>query len=265
MAATSVAVKPKTKRIKQVLTGDVWVFETAIGRHASHGAEPIAIATRGAKPERCSGASGYNYALPTRDERNTLLPWPDIHTHVEKFFEFARNNSEKTFRLLASPEPKTADELERFAALFRHAPENCILLGRMLEILERLNGVRVIVLDANVATEEDHRVAFLDQYFIANQGLWNAEYVELVSFGTARSLIKNDAYAKMRNFRHRIFNADSKMYGSYEAEVCEILSVSYATKLVCLHDPDGTNVGRQLGTLKMARAGGLPIDELLIQ
>ena len=105
----------------------------------------------------------------------------------------------------------------------------------------------------------------LDQYFAANAGLWNVEYIEIVSLGTAQPLVANDNYAKARGYRHRIIGADPDLYGAYTDQARDHVSVAYATKLVCINDPTGTSTGNQVSALHLANCAALQIDELLIQ
>ena len=135
----------------------------------------------------------------------------------------------------------------------------------MLERLGRLDTVRIILLDTNVTLVETERRRVLDQYFAANVGLCDVDHIEIVSFGSAQSLVANDKFAKKRGYRHRIIAADPELYGNHTAAVRELLSVAYATKLVCINDPTGTSTGDQAGAIHLAACAELQIDELLIQ
>jgi hypothetical protein len=95
--------------------------------------------------------------------------------------------------------------------------------------------------------------------------LWNAEYIEILSIGAAQSLVANAKYTTKRGYRHRIISADPARYREYASQVRELLSVGYATKLVCLNDPIGTSTGTIVGALNLASTSGLQIDEMLIQ
>jgi hypothetical protein len=244
----------------------VWVFESNRDGQPSGGAAAIAINCHGAGVGKCSGAAGSSYAIPTRDDENKLLPWDDIHEHVQAFRQYAESHPSQRFRILPSSRRKSDKEHARFADLFRNAPPNCELPGRWLELLERMDSVRIILLDANVrALDSGERKLALDQYFAANEGLWGADYVEIVSFGPAHTLVHNDKYAKGRGYRHRIISVDPDYYGDYAAQAQEQLSVAYATKLISLLDPMGTSTGNQVGVLHLAMSAGLPIDEALIQ
>jgi hypothetical protein len=255
MSLEKLVAGESTKRAPVAASEVVWLFESNLdGRHA-RGAAAIAVKCHGAERGKCNGAAGSSYALPTRDEENTLLPWDRIGNNV-------RNH---TFRVLPGSEGKTEEEHARYADLFRDAPANCELPGRWLKMLGRLNTARIIVLDANVPVVETGRKRVLDNYFSANEGLWNVEQVEIISLGSARTLVANDKYAKGRGYRHRIINVDTKFYGDYTPRAREQLSVAYATELVCLNDPTGTSTGNQMGAVHLASCAGLPIDELLLQ
>jgi hypothetical protein len=100
---------------------------------------------------------------------------------------------ELKFQLLHGSLRKSEQEHTQYAGLMRNVPANCEMPGRTLEILERLNTVQVILLDANITViDTDERKRALDQYFAVNEGLWNAEHVEIVSIGAAQSLVTND-------------------------------------------------------------------------
>jgi hypothetical protein len=265
MSVTEPVARRPVKRPPVAAKEAIWVFEADLGGRHVRGAAAIAVKYRGAEEGKCSGAAGSSYAIPTRDNENKLLPWDDIENYVRAFRNHAQAHPEQTFRILPSPHGKSEQEHARFADIFRNAPPNCELPGRWLEILGRLDTVRIILLDANVRLVETERKRVLDQYFAANEGLWNADHIEIVSLGSAQSLVANDKYAKGRGYRHRIIKVISDLYGGYAAQVREQLSVIYATKLVCLNDPTGTSTGNQVGAVHLASSAGLPIDELLIQ
>lgn len=265
MSVTESVARQSAQRPPVRARDAVWVIESRLGGSPPRGAAVIAAKCRGAEEDQTNGPSGDNYAIPTRDGENELLPWTEIETYVRAFRDYAEMHPQQQFRVLPDPHAKSEDQNARFADLFRNAPPNCELPGLWLELLGRLNAVRLILLDANVTIEESERKRVLDQYFAANEGLWNAEYIEIVSLGSAQSLVANDKYAKGRGYRHRIINVDADLYGGYAAQVREQLSVAYATKLVCLNDPTGTSTGNQVGAVHLASAAGLQIDELLIQ
>ena len=104
----------------------------------------------------------------------------------------------------------------------------------------------------------------LDQYFAANEGLWPTDAVEIVSFGLAHTLVHNDKYAKGRGYGHYIVKLNPKRYGRYEDLARQLLSMSYATKLVCFSDPMGTSTGLHMVTMQYAVAAGLEIDEVFM-
>jgi hypothetical protein len=243
----------------------VWVFESQADTDLRRGAPALARACRGAVDGEHDGMTGANYALLTRDVDGTLLPWPEIKASVTRLFDTMNAHPTRKFCMVPSARGKSEDEHARYADLFHNAPANCQLMGRTLERLGRLKSVRVILLDANITIIEDERARILNQYFAANEGLWNAEYIEIVSIGAAQSLVANAKYATGRRYRHRIISADPARYGEHAAQVRELLSVGYATKLVCLNDPTGTSTGTIVGALNLASTNGLQIDDMLIQ
>ena len=256
---------PSVKQPSVTGSEDLWVFESTLGEHHARGAAAIAVKFHDAEEGKCNGVAGSSYAIPTRYGENKLLPWDDIENHVRTFCDYAKAHPDQTFRILPSPHGKAKQEHARFADLFRNAPANCELPGCWLEIFERLDTVRIILLDANVTIVETERKCVLDQYFTANEGLWNADHIEIISLGSAQSLVANEKYAKGHGYQHRIFNVDTDLYGDYAEQVREHLSVAYATKLVCLNDPACTSVGNKLGAVRLASCTGLPIDALEIE
>jgi len=264
MSLTNSVIRRAVKRPPLAAKEAIWVFESNLaGRHA-RGVAAIAVKCLGAEEGKCSGVAGSSYAIPTRDDEDKLLPWGDIEKHVRTFRSYAEAHPDQTFRILPSPHGKSEQEHAHFADLFRNTPTNCELPGRWLELLKRLDTVRIILLDANVTVVETERKRALDQYFAANEGLWNADHIEIVSLGSAQSLVANDKYAKGRGYRHRIINVITDLYGNFAAQARELLSVAYATKLVCLNNPTGTSTGNQVGAVHLASCAGLPIDEVLI-
>lgn len=243
----------------------VWVFESQRDTDLKRGAPALARACRGAVEGEHDGMTGANYALLTRDADASLLPWSELTDTVARLFETMRAQPNRKFCMVPSARGKSEDEHARYAELFHNAPANCQLMGRTLEHLGRLRSVRVILLDANITIIEDERARILDQYFAANEGLWNAEFIEIVSIGAAQSLVANAKYATERRYRHRIISVDTARYGEHAAQVRELLSVGYATKLVCLNDPTGTSTGTLVGALNLASTSGLQIDDMLIQ
>ena len=265
MVVAESVVRQPNKHSSVVAKDAIWVFESNLHGPGTRGAGAIAVRCRGADKDCSGGALGSNYAILTRDGDNKLLPWDDIKHHVGAFIDYAKASPGQRFQILPGAYEKSEDQHTRFAHLFRNAPGNCELPGRCLEMLGRLNAVRVILLDANVTIEEAERTRVLNQYFAANEGLWNVEYIEIVSVGAAQSLVANAKYAKERGYRHRIIKVDCDIYGGYARQVREQLSIAYATKLVCLNDPTGTSTGNQVSAVHLASCAGLQIDDLLFQ
>jgi len=265
MSVMESVARPPVKRPPVAAREDIWVFESNLGGHHLKGATAIALECHGAEEDKYSGAAGTSYALPTRGDDGQLLGWDTMKSHVRVLFDYARKHPQLRFRILASSQKKSTEEHRRFADLLRNAPANCELPGRLLEILDRLTTVRIILLDANVRMVAEDRKRVLDQYFAANAGLWDADQIEIVSLGSAQSIVANDKYAKGRGYRHRIINVDAEVYRGHAGLAREQLSVTYATKLVCLNDPTGTSTGTQIGAIHLAACAGLEIDEVLIQ
>jgi hypothetical protein len=260
------AVAESVEQQSAAAKGAVWVFESSLGGHHGDAAATIAVKRHGAVDGKYSGPAGSSYGILTRNDDDKLLPWSAIKNHTQRFIEYARTRPELRFRILPGPQRKSDQEHIRFADLLRNAPANTQLPGRMLEILDRLDTVRIILLDANVTmVDTPERKRELDQYFAANEGLWPAEHIEIVSFGAAQTLVANDRYAKGRGYRHRIINVDTDIYGDDAIQVRELLSVTYATKLICLNDPASTSTARQASAIRFASCGGLEVDGVLLR
>jgi len=265
MAATQLDFDDTADDASQLKAAPLWAFESRIGKPPSQGAAAIVHKCRGADQKIFNGETGSNCAIATRDAEDQLLPCENIESHVEEFLRFSKANPTTPFTVLPGPQKKTPAEQERFTDLLRNAPQNVVLPGRMLESLDRLHTVRIVILDANFSVDERERKRVLDQYFSANRGLWDADAIEIVSFGSYQSIVSNDKFANELGFRHRIMHADEHIYGDYALQARDILSIGYATKLVCLNDPTGTSTGNQVGSLHLAAGADLQIDESLIE
>ncbi|MDA0822894.1 MAG: hypothetical protein O3C28_10770 [Proteobacteria bacterium] len=248
------------------LSPAIWVFESKSNGDHRDGAAAMSLKRHGAVSGQGSGAAGNSYALATLDASNKPLPWADIKSEVSRFIDYLKAHPSRNFKVMPGSVRRSDEEHRQLADLMRNVPSNCELPGRMLEILGRLNIVRLILLDANVrAVDPDARKKALDEYFAANAGLWNAAQIEIISFGSAHTLVANDRYAKGRGYLHRIINVDSEAYGDDAEQVLEMLSIAYATKLVCLDDPDGTSTSARLNSIRLAACGGLEIDNILVR
>jgi hypothetical protein len=243
----------------------IWVFESNPGATQMRGAEEIAVSCLAAKPENGSGPAGNTYAIVTRDANNALLPFAQLKNHVDAFLACADKHSHREFRLVASPHKKSNEEFTEFSELFRKAPQNCALPGRCLEVLEKLDNTRVILLDANVKeVDNEARHRAFRHYFAANEAMWPHKSVEIVSFGLAHTVERNAKFAEERNFAHHVPQANPKIYRRHEALACHILALTYATKMVCFSDPAGTSTDFHMQAIQFAVAAALDIDEVTV-
>jgi hypothetical protein len=244
----------------------IWVFESQTDGDRSKGAAATALKRDGAELGQAQGIAGNSYAIPTRDKDNNPLEWPDIGRSVQEFRDHVSDNPSVSFKLFPGSARRTADEHVQFSELFRNMPADCDLPGRTLEILGRSNVVRIILLDANIrAVDMDARKTALDQVFTANEGLWGPGDTEIVSYGAAHTLVANDLYAKSRGYKHRIIDVGTERYGDDAKQVLEMLSIAYATQLVCIDDPDGTNTSQQVSEIHLGACAGLEIDSVIIR
>ncbi|MGR8918797.1 MAG: A1S_2505 family phage non-structural protein [Gammaproteobacteria bacterium] len=223
--------------------------------------------------ERCHGAEagapgrlvGNSYALPTCDEKGELLPATEFAAHVRAFLDCAASEPGRHFRLLPGTKRRTEQQLSAYAEMLRNAPGNVRLPGRMLELLGKLDAVRIVLLDMNARiTEPERRRKALDEYFTCNAGLWGTKHVEIVSFGAPQVLVLNEEYARAKGYGHRILRVDAEVYGRERTQAAEILSIAYATKLLCVGDPMGTSTGTHIGSVRLATGGGLEVDEVMV-
>jgi hypothetical protein len=214
MSVTESIVKKSGKHPLVAAKQTIWVFESDVNGQHKRGAPALAVHCHGAESGNPSGIMGDSYALTTRDDAGNLLPWEQIQQQVRTFRDYVQTQPERNFRVLPSSYKKSEQQHARFTDFLRNVLGNCELPGRMLDRLDRLDTVRIILLDTNVTLVETERRRVLDQYFAANVGLWDVDHIEIVSFGSAQSLVANDKFAKERGYRHRIITPDPDFYGS---------------------------------------------------
>lgn len=105
----------------------IFVFGSNLaGRHGA-GAALCARQTHGAVLGVGVGRTGNSYAIPTKDENLRTLSLLVIHTHVEYFKLYARQNPDLTFNVTRIGCGLAGYTDTDIAPLFKDAPENCIL------------------------------------------------------------------------------------------------------------------------------------------
>jgi hypothetical protein len=242
----------------------VLVFESNLAGQHGKGASFLAEKCHGAADGKGWGQHGNSYAIPTADKDLMPLPQGVVGNYVQSFLKHAEANPGMRFRLttLGFGNPNISQgELVR---MFASAPANCLLPGRWLELLGRLDTVRIIVLDAAGALRGTGAQQRLDDYFAINAPLWTNRVVEIVSTGPANSVVANDQYARQRGFRHRIIGVNETFYRNYLNQAREELAVWYATRLLNLAEPDQTSQGSTLRILQSAIRAGLEIEDVTL-
>lgn len=242
-----------------------WVFESDVTGALTGTVARIAERCHGAMPGAPGRLVANSYALPTCDEQGEPLPMNELTAHVRAFRDCATAGQSRRFRVLPGPRRRSEQQQLAYAELFRKVPGNVQLPGRVLELVGELDAVRIVLLDINArAIEPERRRAALDEYFRCNAGLWGAGHVEIVSFGAPQVLVSNEEYARAKGYGHRILRVEADVYGRERAQAAEVLSIAYATKLLCVGDPMGTSTGTHIGSVQLATSGGLEVDEVLV-
>ena len=73
------------------------------------------------------GRTGNAYAIPTKDEKLSVLPLEDIKNSVDRFLEYANNNSELEFEVAKIGCGLAEYQDYQVAPMFIAAPTNCHL------------------------------------------------------------------------------------------------------------------------------------------
>lgn len=112
----------------RVPLGDlIWVFgSNTRGRHGA-GAALVAVERFGAVRGVGEGLTGNAYAIPTKDDKLRPRNIEDIRQSVERFCEFARQNSDRRFFVTRVGCGLAAFRDEQIAPMFAGVPENCSL------------------------------------------------------------------------------------------------------------------------------------------
>ncbi|MCP5199666.1 MAG: hypothetical protein H6977_06625 [Gammaproteobacteria bacterium] len=243
----------------------VWVYESDVSGTLVGSVAGLAASHHGAEPGNPGRLVGNSYALPTRDEQGALLSMTDLGAHVRRFHECAAAEPGRQFRIMPGTRSKSESEHELFAGLFRTVPGNVILPGRMLEFLGRLKTARIVLRDINVRVPEtDCREKALREYFACNAALWGADEIEIVSYGSPQVLVANEKFVRDSGYKHRILSVNDQYYGRQTAKVRELLSITYATRLLCVGDPMGTSTGTHVASLQLATLCGLALADVLV-
>jgi len=242
----------------------VLVFESNLGGQHGRGVSLLAEKCHGAVDGKGWGHHGNAYGIPTLDSEMVPLTRGVLVNYVQSFLKYATVHPQLRFRVTAFGYGNPNIGMGEIVEMFRQAPRNCLLPGRWMEMLGRLDVVRLLLLDASGSLRGAAAQERLDEYFAINAPLWAARSVEIVSVGTAVSVVANDEFARRRNYRHRIISVNEGYYRNYLNLAREEMAVWYSTRLVTVLEPDQTSQGNTLRLLQAATRAGLEIDEIQI-
>ena len=242
----------------------VFVFASSLS--GMHEKGPAAIAQRyhGAESGKGSGPAGNSYAIPVTAADGQPLPLSVISNYVDSFLNHAARHPTETFFInRLGCDMSGANDNDR-AAMFKAAPNNCLLPGIWLKQLRRDLPVRLIILDAGGLMTRPYIQERLDQFLSLNMPLWDAPSLEIVSAGLPKSVVANDKFARSRGYNHRIIGENRALYGSHAPAVRDGRAVWYATHLISLSDPNTTSRREEVRLMSLASWHGLIVDDLEI-
>lgn len=109
---------------------EIFVFGSNLGGYHGAGSALHARQHYGAKMGVGFGPTGQAYAIPTK-AKNIIetLPLHIISGYVRDFIDYANDNPDLTFRVVAIGTGLAGYTHEQIAPLFKDAPDNCILPG----------------------------------------------------------------------------------------------------------------------------------------
>lgn len=242
----------------------VLVFESNLGGQHGRGVSLLAGKCHGAVDGKGWGHHGNAYGIPTLDSEMKPLTRGVLVNYIQNFLKYAAAHPPLQFRVTAFGYGNPNIGMGEIVEMFRRAPRNCLLPGRWLEMLGRLEVMRLLLLDVSGLVRETAAQERLDEYFTINAPLWAEKSVEIVSVGAAVSVVANDRFARRRNYRHRIISVNEGFYRNYLNQAREEMAVWYSTRLVTVLEPDQTSQGNTLRLLQAATRAGLEIDEIQI-
>lgn len=240
----------------------VLVFESNLGGQHGRGVSLLAEKCHGAVDGKGWGHHGNAYGIPTLDSEMMPLTRGVLVNYVQNFLKYAAAHPQMQFRVTAFGYGNPNIGMGEIVEIFRQAPRNCLLPGRWMEMLGRLDMVRLLLLDASGSLRGTVAQESLDEYFAINAPLWAEKSVEIVSVGSAVSVVANDKVARRRNYRHRIISVNEGFYRNYLNLAREEMAVWYSTRLVTVLEPDQTSQGNTLRLLQAATRAGLEMDEI---
>ena len=242
----------------------VYVFGSTLSGIHEKGPAAIALRYHGAEPGRGSGPAGNSYAIPVTAADRQPLSLSVIGNYVDSFLNHAARNPAESFFINRLGCDMGGCNDEDIAAMFKAAPNNCLLPGIWLKHLRRDMPVRLIILDAGYLMTKSYVQERLDQYLSLNLPLWDAPLLEIVSAGLPKSVVANDKFARSRGYIHRIIGENRGLYGSHAPAVRDAKAVWYGTHLISLSDPNTTSRREEVRLMSLASLQGLSVDDLQI-
>lgn len=242
----------------------IFVFETNLAGNHDLEAGLLAVSSFGAVQGRGSGPQGHSYAVPTADADGVPFPREMLAHYMRGFIKYAAAHPALKFRVPALGFGNPYLSQSDLAGMFKSAPKNLLLPGRWLELLSKLAVVRVVVLDTATQLPRPEAQKALNDYFALNAALWNAQGIEIVSIGPARSIVANDHYARRHRYGHRIISADVRRYGENAPLARDEFALWYATRLLVVSTAEQTAPPHLFRTIQSAVRAGLPVEELLV-
>lgn len=85
------------KKINTLKENEIFVFGSNLASIHGKGSAKIAAERFGAKAGTAFGLEGQSFAIPTKDKKIKTLKLVQIKYFIDKFIEFARQNSQLTF------------------------------------------------------------------------------------------------------------------------------------------------------------------------
>lgn len=243
----------------------VFVFSSTLSGAHDKGAGALAVKYHGAQAGKASGPVGNSYAIPVWNTDGFPLPFSVIKNYVEAFLAYAGKNPALRFQVSRIGCEDAGQSDAQMVALFKRPPENCMLPGVWLRVLDPQATLRIIVLDPNAMLKTPEVQRRLDDYFSLNLPLWGASGVEIVSVGPAASIVANDAYARARGYLHRISSENRDYYGADAAAMRDAKAAWYASHLLCISDPDSTSNRAQVRLVTVATRNALSVDDINLQ
>lgn len=240
----------------------IYVFgsDPAEGREQS--APTFAASVHGAVAGTVSGPTGNAYAIPCRDNAGELLPLRTIATHVATFIEHARNSRDVIYHVNRFGCEEGGHGDPAMAHLFSRVPPNCRLPGVWLRHLDPRSAVRILLFDPDARMKDERWLMQLRRYLSLSMPVWNVPVVEIVSFGSPRTIVSNEVVTKRLSLKHRVLGANATYYGRHAERAAEQLAVWYSTHFVSLCDFMQTMQPIQMRITRLASSAGLVMESI---